>query len=86
MLLYQVGPRVRVSFKQISESGTDADYDVAKQKLKTYFDPQKNRRYEVYQFRQATQGNNETLDQLHARLRTISETYEFTDVDFEIEE
>jgi len=86
LLLYQAGPRVREIFKQIPETGTDEDYDIAKQKLKAYFDPQKNRRYEVYRFRQTTQEDNETLDQFHTKLRTMSETCEFADVDFEIEE
>ena len=86
LLLYQAGPRVREIFKQIPETGTDEDYEVAKQKLKAYFDPQKNRRYEVYRFRQTTQEDNETLDQFHTRLRTMSETCEFANVDFEIEE
>ncbi|CAB4039327.1 Retrovirus-related Pol poly from transposon, partial [Paramuricea clavata] len=86
LLLYQAGPRVREIFKQIPETGTDTDYDITKQKLKAYFDPQKNRRYEVYRFRQTTQEHNETLDQFHTRLRTISETCEFADVEFEIEE
>ena len=86
LLLYQAGPRVREIFKQIPETGTDADYEIAKQKLKQYFDPQKNRQYEVYRFRQTTQGDNETLDQFHTKLRTMSETCEFADVDFEIEE
>jgi hypothetical protein len=77
LLLYQAGPRVREIFKQIPETGTDTDYNIAKHKLKAYFDPQKNRRYEVYRFRQTTQEHNETLDQFHTRLRTMSETCEF---------
>ena len=68
LLLYQAGPRVRAIFKQIPETGTDEDYDAAKQTLKAYFDPQQNRRYEVYRFRQTTQEDNETLDQFHTRL------------------
>ncbi|CAB3996492.1 PREDICTED: uncharacterized protein LOC107336737 [Paramuricea clavata] len=63
LLLYQAGPRVCGIFKQIPETGTDTDYNIAKQKLKAYFDPQKNR-----------------------RLRTMSETCKFADVEFEIEE
>ena len=47
----QAGPRVREIFTQIPETGTEMDYNIAKQKLKAYFDPQKNRRYEVYHFR-----------------------------------
>ena len=48
LLLYQAGPRVREIFKQIPDTGTSADYDTAKAKLKAHFDPQKNKRYEVY--------------------------------------
>ena len=44
------------------------------------------RRYEVYRFRQTTQGPNETLDQFHTRLITMAENCELTDVNFEIEE
>ncbi len=40
----------------------------------------------MYRFRQTTQEDNETLDQFHTRLRTMSETCEFANVDFEIEE
>ncbi|CAB4043372.1 Hypothetical predicted protein, partial [Paramuricea clavata] len=38
-------PRVREIFKQLTDN--DDNYEVAKAKLKEYFDPQKNRRYEV---------------------------------------
>ena len=86
LLLYQAGSRVREIFRQIPDIGTDADYDIAKAKLKAYFDPQKNKRYEVYRFRQATQASTETLDQFHTRLRTMAATCEFTDIEFEIEE
>ena len=62
LLLYQAGSRVREIFKQIPDTGTGADYDLAKEKLKAHSDPQKNRRYEVYRFRQTTQESHETLD------------------------
>ena len=86
LLLYQSGPRVREIFKQIPDTGTDEDYDIATVKLQEYFEPQTNRRYEVYRFRQAAQERNETLDQFHTRLRTLAQTCEFHDTDFEIEE
>ena len=41
-LLYQAGPGVREIFKLLADTGND-DYEVAKAKLKEYFDPQKNR-------------------------------------------
>ena len=59
---------------------------IAKQKLKAYFDPQKNRWYEVYRLRQTAQEPNETLDQFHTRLRTLSERCEFADLEFEFEQ
>ncbi len=86
LLLYQAGPRVREIFKQLTDTGNDDDYEVAKAKLKEYFDPQKNRRYEVYRFRQAMENPDETLDEYHTRLRTMSATCEFNDVEFEIEQ
>ena len=86
LLLYQAGQRVREIFRQIPDTGNDDDYDVAKTKLKEYFEPQQNRRYAVYRFRQAHQEAHETLDQFHTRLRTLAQTCSFNDVDFEIEQ
>ena len=57
-----------------------------KAQLTVYFEPQKNKRYEVYHFPQTTQPASETLDQYHTRLRTMAQTCELQDVDFEIEE
>ncbi len=54
--------------------------------MKGYFEAQRNRRYEVYTFRQAKQEQGETLDQFHTRLRTLAQTCEFSDVNFEIEQ
>ncbi|XP_065067305.1 uncharacterized protein K02A2.6-like [Rhopilema esculentum] len=86
LLLYQAGPRVREIFKNLTDVGEADDFDSAKAKLTEYFEPQKNRRYEVYRFRQATQAQQETLDQFHTRLRTMAHMCEFHDVEFEIEE
>lgn len=74
----KLGPRVREIFKQLTETGNDDNYEVAKAKLKDYFDPSKNRRYEVYHFRQDTQKPDETLNEYHTRLRTMSTTSEST--------
>ena len=86
LLLYQAGSRVREIFRSLQDTGPDEAYDTAKQRLKEYFDPQKNRRYEVYCFRQTVQQPNETLDSFHTRLRRLAETCEFNDVEFEIEQ
>jgi hypothetical protein len=86
LLLYQAGQRVREIFRQLQDTGTESDYDTAKTKLQEYFEPQQNRRYAVYQFRQAKQEPQETLDQFHTRLRSLAQTCAFHDVDFEIEQ
>ena len=50
MLLFLAGPRVRDIFRQLPDTGGDADFDTALAKLNEYFDPQTNRVYEVYTF------------------------------------
>ena len=86
LLLYQAGQRVREIFRQLQDTGNESDYDTAKTKLQEYFEPQQNRRYAVYQFRQAKQDTHETLDQFNTRLRSLARTCAFHDVDFEIEQ
>lgn len=51
LLLYQAGQRVRETVFQLSETGTDSDYKIAKDKLTEYFEPQKNRRLKLHRFR-----------------------------------
>ena len=84
LLLYLAGPRVREIFRQIPETGDEDAFDTALTKLNEYFEPQKNTLYEVFKFRQAVQGPQETLDQYHTRLRTLGATCDFHDLDFEI--
>ena len=84
LLLYQVGSRVREIFRQLPDTGEDSDLDTAVTKLNEYFEPPKHRLYEVYKFRQAAQGNNESIDQCYTRLRSLAERCEFEDSDFEI--
>ena len=77
LLLNQAGPRVREIFRQIPDNGDDDDFDTAVAKLNAYFEPQKHRLCDVYQFRQAKQGNTETLDQYYTRQRSLSPRCEF---------
>ena len=86
LLLYQAGPRIREIFSQIEDTGGDEGFDLAKQKLTQYFEPQKNKRYEVYRFRESKQGGNETLDCFHTRLKNMAKPCEFADETFEFEE
>lgn len=50
-----------------------------------YFAPQKNRHYEVYRFRQATQDRT-TLDQFHTCPHTLARMCFFAEVEFETEQ
>ena len=84
ILLYQAGPRVREICPRIGELSKYDDIAKAEELLTAYFEPKKNRLYEVYKFRQAKQGVSETIDQFHRRLHSISKNCEFSDVDFEI--
>ena len=86
LLLYQACVRVREIFTQLEDTGTADAFDSAKQKLTAYFEPQKNKRYDVYVFRKTMQEPNETLDQYHTRLRALADPCEFADLDFELEE
>ena len=86
LLLYQAGPQVREIFAQLSDVGGETDFALAKEKLTQYFEPQKNRRYEVYRFRELKQGEQESLDNFHTRLRKMAKVCEFHDENFEIEE
>ena len=87
LLLYQAGSRVREIFGQLENTGENNAYDTAKAKLTEYFEPQKNRRYDVYCFRQAHHEPQETLDQYHTRLRTLAVPCDFGDnLTFELEE
>ena len=46
------------------EDGNDDDFDKAVELLNVYYEPQNHRLYDVYQFRQAKQGDAETFDQI----------------------
>lgn len=52
--------------------------------LTTHFAPKRNREYEVYKFRQAKQEKGEDITRYHTRLKQLSTTCEFADVDREI--
>ena len=84
LLLFLAGPRVHDIFRQLPNTGADDDFDAALASLNTYFEPLKNRVYEVDKFRQASQAPQETSDQFYTRLRGLGETCEFHDLDFKL--
>ena len=84
LLLYQAGPEVYEIFKTLPDTGEAKDFQKAVDALTHYFEPDKNRIYQVYLFRQATQQSTESMDEFHTRLRRLAKYCEFTDIDFEI--
>ena len=74
MLLYQAGSQVREISAQLSDTGNADAYDTAKATLTAYFEPQENRRYDVYVFRNTYQEQHETLDQYTTRLNLLIKT------------
>ena len=84
LLLYQAGPEVYNIFKTLPETGDEKDYKKAVDALTKHFEPDKNQIFEIYNFRQATQMTEETIDEFHTRLRTLAKHCKFHDEDFEI--
>ena len=82
LLLYQVGQETQELFETFTDTGTD--YKTAMDKLDAYFNPKKNVDFEVFQFRQAKQQEDETIDQFVTRLRKLAVTCEFTELDKEL--
>ncbi|CAH3177422.1 unnamed protein product, partial [Porites lobata] len=82
LVLYYAGEEVCEIFETLVDTGDD--FTTAKEKLTEYFDPKKNVEYEIYTFLQARQNPDESMNAFHSRLRQLSATCEFDDVDKEI--
>ena len=81
MLLYQAGPEV---YEIVPNTGEDKDFKKAVDALTSYFEPDKNKIYQTYMFRQAKKMPSETVDQYHTRLRGLANYCDFHNTDFEI--
>ena len=84
LLLYQAGAATQELFDTLSDTGREDDYNTAIQKLEEYFIPKTNVDFEIFQFRQAAQKDDETMDQFVTRLHTLAVHCEFTDLDKEL--
>ena len=84
LFLYQAGPEVYNIFKTLPDAGDEEDYEKAVDGLTKHFEPDKNQIFEIYNFRQATEKAEETIDEFHRRLRTLAKHCKFHDEDFEI--
>ena len=75
LLLYQAGEATQEIFDTLQNTGDD--YQTAKQRLEDYFAPRKNVDFQVFQFHQAAQLTDETIDQFVTRLRKLAATYAY---------
>jgi hypothetical protein len=62
ILLYQAASEVHELFKTLPDTRDEKNYEAAVNALTAYFEPEKNRIYQTYMFRQASQQDNETID------------------------
>ena len=84
LLLYSAGEEVSDIFETLPNQGEEKDYQAAVDALNAYFQPQVNKTFEVYKFRNATQDPGEPLDSYHTRLRRLAQLCEFPDEEEEI--
>ncbi|KAK9739756.1 hypothetical protein QE152_g8714 [Popillia japonica] len=75
-----------MSLPEIPESDPSltSPFEIAKQKLKAYFEPKVNIDFETFRFWDAKQMSDETIDQYYTRLLKLSESCKFTNADNEI--
>ena len=87
VLLHYAGEATNEIFDTLpnTTAGEGRDpFDKAVQALTNYFTSRQHCEYEIYVFRQAKQEHNESISAFHTRLRQLSITCEFNDVDREI--
>ena len=87
LLLHYAGHEVDELFDTliVSEVTDDVNvYQTAANALTDYFTPKTNTAFEIYSFRQATQGETETIDNYATRLRKLAKSCDFANVDREV--
>ena len=82
LMLHYAGDEVYEIFQSLTDTGED--FDTAYQKLKEYFEPKKTVAFAVYNFRQAKQQRDESIDVYVTRLRNLAKVCEFNDSSLEI--
>ena len=87
LLLHYVGEGTNEIFDTLPNTEAAEDKNTlttAIDALTVHFEDKKNIVFEEYQFRQARQEDDETIQTYHTRLKKLAQTCEFADVDREI--
>lgn len=82
IFLHHVGDRVASIYDNLAKK--EDKYDDIVKKLTEYFEPQVNEPFERYNFSEAKQDNDESLDNYVSRLRGLAKNCNFTDIEKEI--
>ncbi|CAF1054378.1 unnamed protein product, partial [Brachionus calyciflorus] len=82
ILLHHVGERVALVYDTLAEK--DDKYNDIVKKLTDYFEPQVNEPFERYNFSEAKQHTDESLDNYVSRLRGLARNCNFLDLEKEI--
>ena len=82
LLLHYGGTELYDIYETLDDTGDDLKTLV--EKLTAYFEPKKNKEFEVYKFRQCRQEAAEKIDDYYTRLRQLSRNCEFHDKNIEI--
>ena len=69
---------------QAAQRAAEDVYSAAKRVLNDHFCPTNNKEYNIYVFRQAKQGTDESIDQFFARLKKLAGGCEFQDQEGEL--
>ena len=75
LFLHTAGFKVQDIFETLEDTGDD--FETAATKLIEYFQPKKNKLYNIYQFRQIHQEQDETSDDYCTRLKQAARMCEF---------
>ena len=75
LFLHCAGPKVQDIFDTLEDTGED--FETAGNKLLEYFEPKKHRLFNIYQFRQLAQEEEESYDDYATRLKQAAVSCEF---------
>ena len=89
LLLHYAGPEIDEIYDTlpVDDSADESEinvYQTTANALTKYFTPKTNTAFEIYNFRQATQGSTETIDAFVTRLRKLAKSCNFADTDREV--
>ena len=84
MLLHCVGEDVHMRFETLGTEEELKTYDLAVKALNNLFNPQCNKEFEVFQFNELNQLENETIDQYYCRLEQAAMHCGFENTDKEV--